>query len=111
MLADPAEPGVLRVDTLLDGAGVGVGPRLERRAVRLAHPREQRLETLADDGVVVLAPGVARDVRVAPPESAVEYGRSVLYRVPVTMTDRADGMIWRTSRRTRAVRGSHVIVP
>ena len=40
VLADPADAGVLRVDALLDRAGVHVGARLERLGGRLAHPRD-----------------------------------------------------------------------
>ena len=54
-------PGVLRVDALLDGTRVDVGPRLERLAVHLAHPGDERIETGRQDPVVIVAPGVARN--------------------------------------------------
>ena len=61
VLADPADAGVLRVDALLNGPGVHVRPRVKRRAVFEAHPLGQCVEPLADDDVVVVAPGVAGD--------------------------------------------------
>ncbi len=61
VLADPADAGVLRVDALLDRPGVDVRPRLKRRVVLEAHPFGQGVEPLADDDVVVVAPGIARD--------------------------------------------------
>src|SRR5256885_10621752 len=63
VLADPSEPGVLRVDALLDGPGVDVGARVERLRPAVAHPRDQPREALADDVVIVVAPRVARDLR------------------------------------------------
>ena len=63
VLADPADARVLRVDALLHRAGVDVGARLERLRCRGAHPREQRVEPRADHVVIVVAPGVARDLR------------------------------------------------
>ena len=47
VLADPAEARVLRVDALLHGAGVDVGPRLERLGATVAHPGEQRVQPRA----------------------------------------------------------------
>ena len=61
VLADPADAGVLRVHTLLDRPRVDVRPRLKRRVVLEAHPFGQGVEALADDDVVVVAPGIPRD--------------------------------------------------
>ena len=63
VLADPADARVLRVHALLHRAGVDVRARLERLGRCLAHPRDERLEPRADDVVIVVAPGVARDLR------------------------------------------------
>ncbi len=65
VLADPANPGVLRIDALLDGSGVDVGASLEVAAGARAQPREQRLQPLFDDDVIVVAPGVAGNRRPA----------------------------------------------
>ena len=47
VLADPSNPGVPRVHTLLNRTGVDIRPRLERLVGRAAHPREQRLHAAA----------------------------------------------------------------
>ena len=78
VLADPADARVLRVDALLHRTGVDVRASLERLGRRVAHPLEQRVQPLADDIVVVVAPRVARDVRLPGSALSVEYGRSVL---------------------------------
>ena len=63
VLADPPDARVLRVDALLNRTGVDIRARLERLRPRFAHPRDERVEPRADDGVIVVAPGVARDPR------------------------------------------------
>ena len=63
VLADPAKPGVLRVNALLHGSGVDVAARLEFLPSRRAKRGHQRVEPTLDDRVVVVAPGVARDRR------------------------------------------------
>ena len=65
VLADPAEPGVLRVDALLDRTGVDVGPapRAPSPASARSHV-EHALEPRLDHDVVVVAPRVARDRRL-----------------------------------------------
>ena len=49
---------------LLHRAGVDVRPRVERLRRLLAHPGQQRLESSGNHVVIVVAPGVPRDVRV-----------------------------------------------
>src|SRR5205823_3444422 len=63
VLANPTNAGVLRVDALLHRTGVDVSAGFERLAGRLAHPREQPVETICNDVVVIVAPGVALDLR------------------------------------------------
>ena len=111
VLADPAQPGVLRVDALLDGTGIDIRPRVERLGRLLAHPVEQCRRA---------APSARRDSRRPThtgrfarhrQATSSEYGRSVLYSVPVTMTLRAPGTTWRTSARRSAVRAIQAISP
>ena len=75
VLPDPADAGMLRVDALLDRPGVDVHPRLERHRRRVAHPREQRLESGADHLVVVVTPRVPRDVRASGVRALGRVGR------------------------------------
>src|SRR3954468_18942433 len=63
VLADPAEAGVLRVDPFLHRPGVDIGTGVERLGGLLAHPCDQPLEPFTDQVVVVVAPGVTRDLR------------------------------------------------
>ena len=63
VLANPAEPGVLRVHALLNRSGVHVRPRLEWIAMHVAHPCQQRVEPCPEDIVIIVAPGISRDVR------------------------------------------------
>ncbi len=72
VLADPADARVPREDALLHRPRVDVGARVEWLGGCVAHPREQRLESRADDVVVVVAPGVARNLRAA---TVLVFGR------------------------------------
>ena len=64
VLADPAEPGVLRVDALLHRTGVDVARAPRSRPPPRARSRlDQRVQPALDDDVIVVAPGVARDRR------------------------------------------------
>jgi hypothetical protein len=63
VLADPTDARVLRVDTLLDRARIHIRASVEGFRRCVAHPVQQGIETRADDVVVIVAPGVPRDVR------------------------------------------------
>src|SRR5205823_13020879 len=63
VLANPTDAGMLRVNALLDRTSVDVPASFERLAGRLAHPREQPIETVRNDVVVIVAPRVPRDLR------------------------------------------------
>ena len=49
------------VDAFLHRPGIDVARGLRNRRRLLAHPRQQRVEALLDDDVIVVAPRVARD--------------------------------------------------
>jgi hypothetical protein len=64
VFTDPTESGVTCEDALLHVVFVDEDGGLERLGVLLAHPGNERIEPLRQDQMVILAPGVARDVHV-----------------------------------------------
>src|SRR5207245_11515869 len=73
MLADPAEPGPLVPGLLHHGTRVHIGAAPRVRRFRLQE-RCERLQPLAEDLVVVLAPGVAGDAAVSWPVARLVLG-------------------------------------
>ena len=65
VLADPAEPGVLRIDPLLYRSGVHERAGLERLRRHLAHPVHEAVVAGPEHAVVVVAPCVPRHLRGA----------------------------------------------
>ena len=111
VLADPPEPGVLRVHAFLHRAGVHVGQRVERlaRTPGASTPPARRAAASGRRGS--RRPRRSGRCGRRPRAGRSEYGRSVLYSVPVTMTLCACGITARTSRRRSAVRAIQAISP
>src|SRR5687767_9782166 len=65
VLANPAQPGVLRVNPLLNRTAIHVRPGLEPfellRPERATDPRKQSIEAHLQDVVIVVAPGISGD--------------------------------------------------
>ncbi len=61
VLADPSQPRVFGEHSFLNVMLVDENERLEGAVARLPHPGDEGLESLGEDEVIVLAPGVARD--------------------------------------------------
>ena len=61
IFAEPAEARIFCGDALDDRAGVDVGARFERLGNLRAHFGDQRVQFFAEDIVVIVAPGVARN--------------------------------------------------